>query len=74
MPWKVSGVVEKRKQFLAEYTSGQWTMSEWCRLYGITRPTGYAVLRRYAEQTAAGLEECRTASVQPTATNGLPRG
>jgi transposase InsO family protein len=53
----VSGVVEKRKQFLAEYKSGQWTMTELCRLYGITRPTGYAVLRRFAEQGEAGLEE-----------------
>jgi len=30
-------------------------------LYGITRPTGYAVLRRYAEQGVAGLEECSRA-------------
>ena len=57
MPWKVSGVVEKRKQFVAEYESEQWTMTELCRLYGITRPTGYGVLQRYAEQGEAGLEE-----------------
>src|SRR5271165_7117234 len=57
MPWKVSGVVEKRKQFVAEYESEQWTMTELCRRYGITRPTGYAVLQRYAERGEAGLEE-----------------
>jgi putative transposase len=57
MPWKVSGVVEKRKQFLAEYASGEWTMTDLCRVYGITRPTGYAVLRRYAQDGTAGLEE-----------------
>jgi transposase InsO family protein len=57
MAWKVSGVVEKRKQFLAEYASGQGTISELCRAYGISRPTGYEVLRRYQEQGEAGLDE-----------------
>ena len=57
MPWEVSGVVEKRKQFLAEYASGEWSMTDLCRAYGITRPTGYAVLRRFGTGGAAGLEE-----------------
>lgn len=57
MPWKVSGVVEKRKQFLADYESGEWTMTDLCRVYGITRPTGYVVLRRYAQEGAVALEE-----------------
>ena len=57
MPWKVSGVVERRQQFVAEYESGQWTMSELCRAYGISRPTGYEVLRRYAAGGELGLEE-----------------
>ena len=57
MPWKVSGVVEKRKQFLADYESGEWTMTDLCRAYQITRPTGYAVLERYARDGEAGLEE-----------------
>src|SRR5271167_4290919 len=57
MPWKVSGVVERRKQFLAEYQSGQETMTDLCRAYGISRPTGYEVLRRYREGGELGLEE-----------------
>ena len=57
MPWKVSGVVERRKQFLAEYGSGEWTMRNLCQAYGVSRPTGYAVLRRYAEGGELGLEE-----------------
>jgi transposase InsO family protein len=57
MPWEVSGVVEKRKQFLAEYATGEWTMSDLCRAHGITRPTGYAVLRRYVQAGERGLEE-----------------
>ena len=57
MPWKVSGVVERRQQFVAEYVSGQWTMTDLCRAYGISRPTGYEVLRRYAAGGELGLEE-----------------
>jgi transposase InsO family protein len=57
MPWEVSGVVEKRKEFLAEYATGEWTMTDLCRAYGITRPTGYAVLRRFATCGEAGLRE-----------------
>jgi transposase InsO family protein len=57
MPWEVSGVLEKRKQFLAEFATGEWTMSDLCRAHGITRPTGYAVVRRYAQAGERGLEE-----------------
>jgi transposase InsO family protein len=61
MPWKVSGVVEKRKQFVAEYESGEWTMTDLCAVYGISRETGYEVLRRYQSGGWEGLEECSRA-------------
>jgi transposase InsO family protein len=57
MPWKVSGVVERRKQFLAEHETGQWTMSDLCRIYGISRPTGYELVRRHQEEGETGLED-----------------
>jgi transposase len=57
MPWKVSGVVERRQQFVREYGSGDWTMTELCQAHGISRPTGYEVLRRYQREGERGLEE-----------------
>ncbi len=45
MPWKVSGVVERRKQFVVEYQAGRMTMPELCQAHGISRPTGDGVLR-----------------------------
>ena len=57
MPWKVSGAVEKRKQFFNEYESGEETMTDLCRAYGISRETGYEVLRRYRNEGEPGLEE-----------------
>jgi len=57
MPWKVSGAVERRKQFLAEYEAGAASMTELCHAYGVSRQTGYEVLRRYQECGEEGLEE-----------------
>ncbi len=57
MSWKVSGVVEQRKQFVAEYQAGERTMTELCQAYEISRPTGYAVVRRHTLYGELGLEE-----------------
>src|SRR5438270_10969836 len=56
MPWNVSGVVDKRKSFVEDYASGDWTVSQLCRIYGISRVTGHAVLRRWREAGEIGLE------------------
>jgi len=47
MPWKVSGVVEKRKRFVEEWLSEEWTMTELCARHGISRQAGYNTLARY---------------------------
>jgi hypothetical protein len=50
MPWTVSGVVEKKKGFLSDFVSGDWTMSGLCRMHGISRATGYAGPRHYIDR------------------------
>ncbi len=57
MPWKVSGVVEKRKQFVEEWLSENWTMTELCARHGISRQAGYNTLTRYEQGGWGGLEE-----------------
>ena len=57
MPWKVSGVLEQRKEFVRAYESGDWTMSQLCRMYGISRVSGYALLQRIRADGEAGLED-----------------
>ena len=37
---------KQRQQFFLEYTSGQWSMSELCDRYQISRPTGYKWIAR----------------------------
>ena len=57
MPWKVSGVVEKRRLFVEEWLSGNWTMTELCVRHEISRQTGYNTLARYQQGGWEGLEE-----------------
>src|SRR4051794_38269980 len=63
MPWMETSAVEQRVQFVWDFTSGQWTMTELCERYGITRPTGYKWMQRYRDAGEAGLAEPRAACV-----------
>jgi putative transposase len=56
MPWKVSGVVEKRKLFVKQWLSKEWTMTELCAWHGISRQAGYCTLARYQQAGWEGLE------------------
>lgn len=69
MPWRESEVVEERARFVVEYESGEWTMAELCRHYGIARKTGYKILARWEQSGAAGLEDlCRAPHRHPNQT------
>lgn len=69
MPWNVSGVVEKRLEFIRDYATGDWSVSQLCRMYGISRVTGHAVLRRWHQAGEAGLvERSRSALGHPNQT------
>ena len=36
-----TNVLDERRRFVADVMTGQWSMSELCERYGISRPTGY---------------------------------
>lgn len=57
MPWKETHVMDERMKFIAEYLKGEWTMSELCRAYGISRPTGYELVSRYQAEGPEGLRD-----------------
>ena len=57
MGWKVESMESKKKQFVLLYETGKFTKSELCREFGISRPTGDALLRRYREEGSAAFEE-----------------
>jgi transposase InsO family protein len=47
MPWRESGVVEERLRFVVLANRKEKRISDLCREFGISRPTGYTWLKRY---------------------------
>ena len=39
--------LDQRRQFIRDLTSAQWSMTELCARYGVSRPTGYKWAARY---------------------------
>lgn len=58
MPWKRGTVMDQRIEFILRAKSKEKKLSELCREYGISRPTGYLWLKRYEEiGSITGLKE-----------------
>ena len=55
MRWNAVNVMDSRIQFISLLLSGDFSMQELCRSFGISRPTGYKWLQRYEQEGAAGL-------------------
>jgi len=55
MAWGVKNVEIQRKLFCLDVLSKKINMSEACRIYGISRPTGYEWLSRYKAEGDKGL-------------------
>jgi integrase len=63
MPWMETNAMDQRRRFVLDYESGQWSMSELCERYGITRPTGYKWVERVQEEGRAAADSGR--KIQP---------
>jgi putative transposase len=57
MAWKGRTMLEERRVLIEDWQSGEWSFSELCRRYGISRQTGYKWVQRFAEQGQSGLQE-----------------
>lgn len=55
MPWKETSPMNEKVSFINEWRSGQWSMSELCEAYGISRTLGYRYLERFESEGMAGL-------------------
>jgi len=56
MPFKETCVSDEKLRFMREYVSSEWTMTELCERFGISREWGYELVRRYRAAGFAGLE------------------
>jgi transposase-like protein len=62
MPWMNTNPSKQRQQFYRDYASGQWSMSELCDRYQISRPTGYKWVDRIENE---GLKAVKDRSRAP---------
>jgi putative transposase len=47
MPWKETCAVSERERFVMHYLEGELSMSALCREFGISRKTGYKIVKRF---------------------------
>lgn len=57
MPWKETSKLEQRKELIARCLSGEESIAELSRQYGVSRETVYQWLRRVKAEGEAGLQE-----------------
>lgn len=57
MPWNETNPVNERLKFAVDAQRGRSSMTELCEQYGISRKTGYKLLRRYQEDGPEGLRD-----------------
>jgi transposase InsO family protein len=70
MPWRETSPMEQRLEFVREYGTGLFTVTELVEQYGISRKTGYKWLERYAAEGASGLQDrSRRPHTSPHATD-----
>lgn len=57
MPWSELSPMDCRMRFITDWQSGQWTMTELCAEYRVSRKTGYKWVTRYAAEGPGGLHD-----------------
>src|SRR5688572_29847409 len=57
MPWRETSPMEQRMEFVREYESGLFTMTELAAQYGVSRKTGYKWVAAYEAGGLAGLQD-----------------
>lgn len=68
MPWNETEPMNERVKFVASYLSGEESFTELCRLFGVSRKTGYKWVARYELRGVAALEDrSRAPSSHPNA-------
>jgi putative transposase len=58
MPWKETSIVDQRVQFIAALQQDpKGNFTRLCARFGMARPTGYALVKRYNERGVAAFED-----------------
>lgn len=65
MAWDVKKVEDQRRKLMEDYDAGIMTMTELCRLFGISRKTAYKWYNRYKQFGVEGLQDLSRAPNRP---------
>jgi len=57
MPWKETGVMDLKEEFVGRLLEGRFCMSDLCRAFQISRKTGYKWKERFRKEGLEGLRE-----------------
>lgn len=57
MPWKNTTTMEQKIEFICEWLTEKYTITELCKAFQISRPTAYKLIRRYEIHGLKGLRE-----------------
>ena len=69
MPWQETSPLDLRSQFICEFASGWFTVTELAESYRISRKTAYKWVRRHAQGGVPALaDRSRRLHTRPTAT------
>ena len=57
MPWKQTTPMEQKIEFICEWRTGKYTITDLCEHFGISRPTAYKLIYRFEKMGFDGLRE-----------------
>lgn len=71
MPWKETTKMEQKIEFICEWRTGKYTITELCKGFNISRPTAYKIIARFEKEGYDGLVELskKPKGFHPNATN-----
>ena len=71
MPWKESTIMEQKIEFICEWRTGNYTITELCRNFQISRPTAYKIIARFENEGYEGLKELsrKPSGIHPNSTH-----
>jgi len=71
MPWKETTTMEQKIEFVCEWRTGKYTITELCKNFSISRPTAYKLIDRFEKLGYEGLrEQPRIPRKHPNETKG----
>ena len=57
MPWHETCVMDERMAFIVDWQREEMTIAALCRLYGVSRKTGYKWIERFGDEGIEGLND-----------------